>query len=319
MSNRDRQAASGVLVACQDAAEYPPLLEELANEGIALGFATSTEEALSAWSGQTVLLAQPDIAANLVDHLPAIRWVQSTWAGITPLLHTRRQDFLLTGIKNVFGPQMAEYTLGYLLAHELKLVQRLERQRAGQWWPEYTGRLSGKTLGIMGLGSIGGHIAKVAAGFGLRVIGLNTSGSPQPGIQQVFTVARLHEFLAQADHVVAVLPDTPATTGLMDATAFAAMKPTALFINVGRGNLVDEAALAMALEQGQIAGAVLDVFRQEPLPTDNPLWTAPNLAITAHIATRSWPQDIAAIFVENVRRFQNGLELNYLIDRNRGY
>jgi phosphoglycerate dehydrogenase-like enzyme len=319
MSNRDRPAANGVLVACGDAAEYPPLLQELASESIELGFASNTEEALAAWSGQAVLLAQPDIAAALVDQLPGIRWVQSTWAGITPLLHTQRQDFLLTGIKNVFGAQMAEYTLGYLLAHELKLVQRLEKQKSGQWWPEYTGRLSGKTLGIMGLGSIGGHIARVAAGFGLRLIGLTRTGSPQTGVQQVYTVSRLHEFLAQADHVVAVLPDTPATTGLMNAAAFAAMKPAALFINVGRGNLVDEAALAAALQLGQIAGAVLDVFREEPLPANSPLWCAPNLAITAHIATRSWPEDVAGIFVDNFRRFQNGQELNYLVDRNRGY
>ncbi len=319
MTSDPEQTTPGILVACADAAEYRPLLQELAAYGVALHLASDTEEALAMYSGQVVLLAQPDMAAALVDHLPAIRWVQSTWAGITPLLHTRRQDFLLTGIKNVFGPQMAEYTLGYLLAHELKLVQRLERQRAGQWWPEYTGRLAGKTLGIMGLGSIGGHIAKVAAGFGLRLIGMNTSGSHQPGMEQVYTVSRLHEFLAQADHVVAVLPDTPATTGLMDAAAFAAMKPAALFINVGRGNLVDEAALAVALEQGQIAGAVLDVFRQEPLPANSPLWAAPNLAITAHIATRSWPKDVAGIFVDNFRRFQQGLDLKYLIDRERGY
>ncbi len=319
MSNREQQTGSGILVACQDAAEYPPLLEKLANEGIELGFATTTEEALAAWSGQAVLLAQPDIAASLVDHLPGIRWVQSTWAGITPLLHTQRQDFLLTGIKKVFGPQMAEYALGHILAHELQLVQRLEMQRARQWWPESSGRMTGKTLGIMGLGSIGGHIAEVASGFGLELVGLSRSGAAQAGIERVFAVAGLHEFLALADYVVAVLPDTPATTGLMDAAAFAAMKPSALFINIGRGTLVDEDALVNALQQRQIAGAVLDVFRNEPLPKSSPLWTAPNLTLTAHVAARSWPQDIAAIFMENFRRFEAGQELNYGVDRERGY
>lgn len=309
----------GVLVACADAADYWPLLQELAASGFSLHFASNTTEALAVYSGQSVLLAQPDIAAAIIDQLPGIRWVQSTWAGITPLLNTRRQDFVLTGIKNVFGPQMAEYTLGYILAHELQLVQRLQKQRAGEWWNTPTGRMTGKTLGIMGLGSIGGHIARVAAGFDLRVTGLNRTGAALPGIEQVFEVPQLHEFLAQTDYVVAVLPDTPATTGLMDAAAFAAMKPSALFINVGRGNLVDEPALAQALHQGRIAGAVLDVFRQEPLPPDSPLWAAPNLAITAHVATRSWPKDVAKIFLGNFRRFQRQQELNYLIDRQRGY
>ncbi len=311
--------ANAVLVACRDADEYPRLLESLAAQGVVLSYAHTATEAMRAYTNQQVLLAQPDIAAAIIDRMPAVHWVQSTWAGITPLLHTRRQDFMLTGIKEVFGPQMAEYCLGQILAHELQLSLRLSKQQARQWWQEPTGKLKGRTLGIMSLGSIGKHIARVAAGFGLQRVGLSRSGAAVDGFARVFAVGQLHEFLTQADYVVAVLPDTPATTGLMNATSFAALKPTALFINIGRGNLVDENALVAALHAGQLAGAVLDVFRTEPLPEDSPLWTAPNLVISGHVAARSWPQDIANIFLDNFRRYQQQQALNYPIDRARGY
>jgi phosphoglycerate dehydrogenase-like enzyme len=310
---------AGILVASRDIADYREALQHLSAEGVRLDFAETTAQALRAYQHQGVLLAQPDIAAVVIDQMPTVHWVQSTWAGITPLLHTRRQDFVLTGIKDVFGPQMAEYCLGQILAFELQYHLRQHKQQAREWWHEPTGRLAGKTLGIMGLGSIGMHIARVASGFDLRLWGLSRGGAAAEDIERVFSVGQLHEFLAGCDYVVAVLPDTPDTTGLMNATSFAAMKPTALFINVGRGNLVDEAALGDALRAGRLAAAALDVFRTEPLPTDSPLWTAPNLVITGHVAARSWPADIARVFLDNLGRYRAGLELNYQIDRVRGY
>lgn len=319
MSPPGSSTANAVLVACSDAAEYPQFLETLSKRGVALSYADNAEEALQAYTNQQVLLAQPDMAATVIDRMPTVRWVQSTWAGIAPLLNTQRQDFILTGIKDVFGPQMAEYSLGYILAHELQLNQRLEKQQARHWWHQPTGKVGGKTLGIMGLGSIGRHIARVAEGFGLSLIGLNRTGTAEEGFDRVFAVERLHDFLALADYVVAVVPDTPATTGLMNAAGFAAMKPTALFINIGRGNLVDEADLVEALAGGELAAAVLDVFRTEPLPADSPLWNTPNLLVTGHVAARSWPQDIAGIFLENFQRFQQQQGLKFVIDRERGY
>jgi phosphoglycerate dehydrogenase-like enzyme len=310
---------NSILVASRDTGDYRAALQPLADEGCALAYAETAHEALQAYHGQGVLLAQPDIAAAVIDLMPSVHWVQSTWAGITPLLHTRRQDFVLTGIKEVFGPQMAEYCCGQILAHELQSGPRFQKQRERQWWHEPTGRLAGKTLGIMGLGSIGRHIARVASAFGVRLWGLSRGGAAVEGFAEVYAVAQLHEFLKGCDYVAAVLPDTPDTTGLMDAAAFAAMKPTAVFINVGRGNLVDEDALANALHRGQLAGAVLDVFRTEPLPEGSPLWTTPNLVITGHVAARSWPMDIARIFLENLGRYRQGLGLNYVIDRERGY
>lgn len=308
-----------VLVLSEDAAEYTSMLQPLAIQGVVIDYADNPEAALLLQRRHTVLLSQPDFAAAIIDRLPAVRWVQSTWAGITPLLKTARQDFLVTGVKDVFGTQMTEYTLGHILAHELRLAERREHQSRHHWWNQPAGRLQGKTLGVMGTGSIGAEIARTATCLGLKTIGYSQGGAAREGFSQVFPAGELEHFLQQADYIVAVLPDTPATTGLMNAARFAAMKPAALFINVGRGNLVDEDALVAALNAGELAAAVLDVFRTEPVPEDSALWDTPNLLITGHMAARSWPQDIAGIFLDNFRRYQQNQPLNFVIDRARGY
>src|SRR5688572_7255598 len=166
-----------VLVLCDDAAEYIPLLQPLADRGVTIDYAVSAEAALQHQDRHTVLLAQPNLAAAVIDRLPEVRWVQSTWAGITPLLKTARQDFLLTGVKEVFGEQMAEYTLGHILAHELKLAERREQQLRKNWWDQSSGRLHGKTLGVMGTGSIGAQIAHTAQCLGLKTIGFSRSAT----------------------------------------------------------------------------------------------------------------------------------------------
>jgi phosphoglycerate dehydrogenase-like enzyme len=214
---------------------------------------------------------------------------------------------------------MAEFVLGYMLAREIDVFQRLERQRDRRWYDQQTGSLAGKTLGIMGTGSIGRHIAAMAVPFNMRVLGFSRSGRPVSGFAEVFASADFHAFLGKADYLVGVLPETPATIGLLDQAAFTALPEHAYFINVGRGSLVDEQALSRALASGELAGAVLDVFRQEPLRADSPLWDVPNLLITGHVAAHSWPEDIAGIFIENYRKFQRDDVLNYIIDFERGY
>lgn len=309
----------GVLILDSDASDYLPLLEGLASQGTELVTADSARTAGAAWSGQPVVLGQPDLVAAVLADLPDVCWVQSTWAGVTPLLQARRRDFLLTGVKEVFGPQMAEYVLGVLLARELKLAERRRQQDRRNWWPADSGSLQGKTLGIMGTGSIGRCIAARAAAFGLRVIGCNRSGDSAEGFERMFPVSRLDEFLPLADYLVSVLPATPETEGLLDTPAFAAMRRGCLLVNVGRGNVIDEAALSVALRQGEIAGAVLDVFRQEPLPVESPLWDTPGLTVTAHVAAKSHPPEIARIFIDNYNRYVSGEPLLYPIDFERGY
>lgn len=308
-----------VLVLTHDAEDFLPWLQELVGAGVDFAVATSAETARAVYSGQTVILGQPDLAAAVLDEMPAVRWVQSSWSGITPLLNTARTDYLLTGVKNTFGPQMAEYVLAYLLANELKIFERLGRQANRDWWDEPSGTLEGKAIGIMGTGSIGSYIARFLNRFGARVTGFSSGGAPVEGFDRVYAGDELGEFLEKPDYVVCVLPDTPGTRHLLNETAFQRMKNHCCLVNVGRGTVVDEQALVKALYDGELAGAVLDVFQTEPLPGDSPLWNAPGLIVTGHVAARSWPEGIAAIFRENYRRYCAGEPLEYQIDFARGY
>jgi phosphoglycerate dehydrogenase-like enzyme len=309
----------GVLVLSEDANDYPHLLDDLVRSGTVVRTATTATAARAVWSGEPVVLGQPDLVAAVIGDLGGVRWVQSTWAGVTPLLTQGRRDFQLTAVKDIFGPQMTEYVLGYLLAHELRLLQRHRHQQQREWWPAPSGALQGKTLGIMGTGSIGACIARTAASLGLRVVGFSRGGEPCAGFERVFAAGRLVDFLAEPDYLCCVLPDTPATTNLLDEAAFRAMRRGSYLLNVGRGNLIDEAALLDALGSGRIAGAVLDVFKEEPLPPESPLWRAPNLIVTAHMAADSRPRDVARIFIGNYNRFVAGRPLRFLVDFERGY
>jgi phosphoglycerate dehydrogenase-like enzyme len=309
----------GVLVLTPDAPAYLPLLRSMLIPCPGVTAAVSAKEALEVYADQTVLLARPDLAAEVLERLHDVHWVQSTWAGVTPLLSLQRDDFILTGVKDAFGPQMAEYVLAYLLSRELRVFERLGRQASRSWWQAPSGSLRGKTMGIMGTGSIGREIARRARPFGVDVLGYNRSGAHVDGFEKVFAAGRLGEFLSGLDYLICVLPDTPETRHLLDASAFAAMEPGCYLVNVGRGSLIDEQALAEALVSRQISGAVLDVFEQEPLPKGSPLWHAPGLIVTGHVAAQSYPQDIARIFSENYRRYVADEPLRYRVDFDRGY
>jgi phosphoglycerate dehydrogenase-like enzyme len=171
----------------------------------------------------------------------------------------------------------------------------------------------------MGTGSIGRYIAKMAAPFGMDITGFSRVGTSVEGFERVFAANKLGDFLAEPDYVVCVLPATPGTRHVLNADAFRAMKNGCYLVNVGRGAVIDEKALAEALLAGELAGAVLDVFQSEPLPIDSPLWNAPGLIVTAHVAAKSWPEDIAGIFRENYRRYVAGEPLQYSINFERGY
>jgi phosphoglycerate dehydrogenase-like enzyme len=319
LQHRTKTQLPAVLVLTPDAEDYIPLLDKLAREGVEVTAVSTAQSARASYSGQTIILGQPDLVATELRGWPEVWWVQSSWAGVTPLLNCGRRDFLLTGVKDTFGPEMAEYVIGYLLAHELKIFERLGRQANRSWWSEPSGTLRGKTVGIMGTGSIGAYIARAITSFGARVTGFSRTGAPVEGFDRVFPADRLDDFLGEPDYIVSVLPDTSDTRHLLGAKAFRLIQNDCLLLNAGRGSVVDEEALVRALQAGDLAGAVLDVFQQEPLPPEHPLWNAPGVIVTGHVAARSRPREIARIFIENYRRYLSGKALEYRVDFDRGY
>ncbi|MFW2367145.1 MAG: D-2-hydroxyacid dehydrogenase [Desulforhopalus sp.] len=267
-----------------------------------------------------ILLGSPDLLSNGLVYAQGVKWVQSTWAGITPLLAADlRRDYILTGVKGVFGPLMAEYVLCYMLMHERKVLERYRNQLDKKWDMSQPSSLRGKCIGIMGLGSIGVQIAQMVMPFGMKILGYSRSRTSCEGFDRCFFPDELTHFVQELDYLVCVLPDTPATDSLVDGSVLMAMRETALIINVGRGNVIDEKSLVQALENNEIGGAVLDVFQNEPLPTSHPLWETPNTVITSHTAAMSVPELVAPVFIENYRRYVEKKPLNYVIDFNQGY
>jgi phosphoglycerate dehydrogenase-like enzyme len=304
------------------ASDAEKLAEEIARRSdtpIPVTSCPSAASALREYTDETVVFGDPTMIGAVLQDLPTVDWVQSSWAGIAPLMRHPRRDYVLTGIKDVFGPQMSEFVLGYLLAHELRILTRNAAQQQRNWLKNSSGMLQGKRLGIMGTGSIARHIANTAATFGLTCVGLSRSGAASPSFEHVWPVAQLHPFLEQCDYLVSTLPQTPETDRLLDGAALGHLPPHAYFVNVGRSNVVDDTALIDALQHGRLAGAALDVFDQEPVARDSPLWDTTGLSMTAHVAAISHPQLIAPVFVDNYRRYTKKQPLKYVIDFDAGY
>ena len=199
------------------------------------------------------------------------------------------------------------------------ILQKYASQQEGRWDPAPPGTLRGKQIGLLGVGSIGAAIARTAKHFEMRVRGYTRVSEACRDVDEYFHGDDRMAFATDLDYLVAVMPDTKATRHLVDRQLLAALPARALFVNPGRGSVVDEAALADALSAGRLAGAVLDVFEQEPLPRDHVFWRTPNLRITSHTAALSFPEDIAPVFVDNYRRLVRGEPLKHQVDFERGY
>lgn len=266
------------------------------------------------------VFGEPSLVRPALPQLPALRWVQSTWAGVEPLLDPAlRRDYALTNARGVFGPLMTEYVFGYLLAHERRMFEKRASQEALRWDPAPPGTLRGKQIGLIGVGTIGAALARTAKHFSMRVKGYTRASESCADVDAYFHGGDRLAFASDLDYLVAIAPNTARTRRLVDAALLAALPPDAVFVNPGRGSIVDEAALAAALAAGRLAGAVLDVFEEEPLPADHVFWRMPNVVITSHTAALSFPPDIAPIFVDNYRRFAAGRPLRYRVDFEEGY
>ena len=260
---------------------------------------------------------------HVVPRAPRLRWIQSISAGVEefarPVL--TEHDVVLTSAAGVYDPGLAESVLGFLLALSARILEDA-RLSPGEWPSERTTLLRGTTALIVGAGSIGTETGRLLRAAGVHVRGIaRTPRSPDDVFERIGDADDLLAGLAEADHVVNVLPRTASTERMFDASAFAAMKPTAFFVNIGRGATVDEAALIDALATGVIGGAALDVFDVEPLPADSPLWTMPNVLVSPHRAGDhdGWPRDVVALFADNLRRYLAGEPLRNVVDVSLGY
>ena len=258
--------------------------------------------------------------SELLPRAARLRWVQNMGAGVerfmVPELSRR---VTVTRVGGTFGPWMAEYVLGWCLHVTLRTELFRAQQRERKWLPVDPLRLYGSTLCVVGLGDIGRAIARAARGVGMRVVGLNRSGKRVAEAGRVYKTRDIGKAVAVADFIALTVPLTEATRGLIGAAELAAMKPSAWLINIARGPIVDEAALLDALKGNRLGGAVLDVFDEEPLPRDHPLWKLDNVVITPHISGPSAPAEIAPIFNDNLRRYLTRRPLRYVVDRERGY
>ncbi len=305
-----------VLVVSQHAQAYRDLLSARPLDGVSLRYAATTAEALKHCETAEILFGAPDLLAPLLPECPALRWLQSSWAGVTPLIKAERKDYLLTGVKDLFGPAMSEYVLGWLLALERNIPHH---SLATAWTNRPEGSVSGKHLGIMGTGSIGRAVARAATALDMKCIGLNTSGQTPPEFLRCYANVDRLSFARDLDYLVALLPDTKQTDGLIDQHLLEALPADVILINAGRGNAVDMPALLQALASGKLRHAVLDVLVTEPLPPSDPLWHTEGLTLTSHTAAPTPVDAIIDVFRDNLARYQQGQPLAYQVDFERGY
>ncbi len=260
-----------------------------------------------------------------------LKWIHSQAAAVHQLMFPElvKSDVIITNARDVHGPVVAEQVVAMIFALAKQVPAAVRFQHRHVWGQEAISHatrpreIAGATVGLVGLGSIGRNVAKHASALGMRAIAVREhpeKGKPE-NVDEVLPSSKLQDLLGKADYVVLSAPVTPETTGMIGRQQLASMKPNACLINVGRGPLIDEAALAEALREKKISGAALDVFDQEPLPEDSPLWDLENLLImphTAGISEKMWERHYA-LFSENLRRYLSGQPLLGLVDKHRGY
>lgn len=276
---------------------------------------------------QGVEVAYGWLSAAQINDATALRWMQTMGAGVNGLVtpELRERDLTITNASGIHAEPITEHMFGMLLLHTRRLAEAWDRQKTGQWggydYGANVSMLAGKTLGVLGVGAIGGHSARVGKGFGMRVLGLRRRAGPHPDVERMYTPDERREFLSECDVVMNSLPLTDRTRGFLGADEFAAMKPGAIVVNTGRGATMDTAALMAALENGHLGAALLDVTDPEPLPAGHPLWAMKNVYITPHYsgAHPGYGARADAIFLDNLGRYIAGEPLRNVVDKAEGY
>ena len=252
-----------------------------------------------------------------------LRLFQMMGAGVDALLPAPDlpEAVRIANARGIHGPHMSEFALAMILALAKQIPRALEQSRARLWKQYQVDTIAGRTLGILGLGSIGAAVAEKAAALGMRVIGTQREPKATPHVAEIVSPSLTERVLREADFVVVLLPLTPETRGSLGARELGWLKSSAYLVNLARGGIVDEEALAAALREGRIAGAALDVFAEEPLAASSPLWNAPNAILTPHVSGLGpgYMDRLTEIFSENLDRIERDLPLRNEVDRARGY
>ena len=284
------------------------------------------------------LLGQAEVLLDFPQHeprpllelAPKLRWVQTTSAGVGPLvqrLGLQDSHLIVTTASGIHAQPLAEFVFAALLYHTKELGRLKEEQRAHQWHRFAGIELVGRTMAIIGPGRIGREIARIARVFRMRVVALGRDCNPARagslGVDRLYSREQLHRMLAEADCLVVCAPLTPETEDLLGAAEFDALKPGAVFVNIGRGAIVDETALLRGLREGRIAFAALDVFREEPLPSESPFWDLPNVLINPHSASTVATENakITDLFIRNLGHYLAGEvdQMSPILDKQRLY
>jgi phosphoglycerate dehydrogenase-like enzyme len=255
-----------------------------------------------------------------------VRWIHSLWTGVESLItpELAAHPAPLTNGRGVFRWPLADWVMAAMLHYSFDLRRVIRQQEAGVWEPFTSSVLTGKTLGIVGYGAIGSAAAERARPFGMKIAALRRRPELSDGdalVDVSYAPAQLNQLIAASDYVLVVLPSTAGTRGLIGEAQIAAMKSTAVLINIGRGASIEEAALLRALESGKIRGAALDVFTTEPLPSGHPFYKLPNVLLSPHTADRveGFLQPAVDCFFENLKRFLKGEPLLNVVDKHAGY
>ncbi len=282
--------------------------------------AVTTRDELAARIGELEIVFAPMPPREGWGGAHQLQLIQLLGAGVDQLLPSTDLPARVevAGVRGVFAPDVAEHALAMMLVHARRIPELLELQRTHRFVGEPRPTLAGQTVAILGLGEVGRHLARTAGALGMTVRGLSRTGHPCEGID---VTADPLEAVRGARYVVVTLPLTPATRHLVDRRLLAALDPEAFVVNVGRGGVVDEAALVTALREGRLAGAALDVFETEPLASESALWDVPGLVITPHVAGfgEHYVDRCIGVLLDNARRLDDGTPRRCLVDRAAGY
>lgn len=308
-----------IAILSRDSALYCTLIEKAQLPHLTLILVDNKIAEAFDYSQVDILFGDPDLTAQVVSQCTGLKWLQSTWAGNAALFALDKTDYLLCGVKGVFQQAMQEYVFAYLLYFSRNVAGFNQAQLNKTWAAPTYQSLAGKTLGIMGVGNIGQAVAKMAKHFSMKTRGYTRSSHDCVFIDQYYTYNDKQAFAADLDYLVCLLPQSNATTGIIDCTFLSYLPRHCVLINAGRGTTIVDYALIDAIENKTLQAAVLDVFEPEPLPEHHPYWQLDNIYITQHTAAVSLPEDIFPLFRDNYRRYINESTLQNVLDFNKGY